>query len=255
MLGDLRVLATRRRASCCSTPSARAAGALRRPAPRPRRLRRRAAQAHARARAAVADRSGRRASGRRAELLARRGARAHRARERGRRRRACRRTDVGVDLICAAEATDAALQRRCSPPGRATARREERRGRARGVRAPALRRRPRRHRHPAGGRAQRARASASRRAATSARRRSPASTTRASRTAICAACGCRRRAEPGAALRLGEREVGRLASVASSPRLGPIGARARAPRGRARRRRSRSARHGVTAEVVELPFG
>jgi folate-binding protein YgfZ len=59
--------------------------------------------------------------------------------------------------------------------------------------------------------------------------------------------------EPGAALRLGEREVGRLSSAVSSPRLGPIGMAL------VRREAEPGAvlavgENGVTGELVELPF-
>jgi folate-binding protein YgfZ len=60
-------------------------------------------------------------------------------------------------------------------------------------------------------------------------------------------------AEPGLELRLGERPVGRLASSALSPRLGPIGLAL------LRREAEPGARltlggHGASAEVVQLPF-
>jgi folate-binding protein YgfZ len=61
-------------------------------------------------------------------------------------------------------------------------------------------------------------------------------------------------AEPGAALRLGEKEVGRLGSATVSPALGPIGL--------AILRREAEpgvdlavGEDGVTARVVDLPFG
>jgi folate-binding Fe-S cluster repair protein YgfZ len=57
--------------------------------------------------------------------------------------------------------------------------------------------------------------------------------------------------EPGTPLRLGEKEVGRLTSVAVSPALGPIGlalVRRQAEPG------STLAAGDGTAEVVELPF-
>jgi folate-binding protein YgfZ len=61
-------------------------------------------------------------------------------------------------------------------------------------------------------------------------------------------------AEPGAALRLGEKEVGRLGSAGVSPALGPIGLAI------LRREAEPGAElavgeDGVTAEVVALPFG
>ncbi len=61
-------------------------------------------------------------------------------------------------------------------------------------------------------------------------------------------------AEPGAALRLGEKEVGRLGSAAVSPALGPIGLAI------LRREAEPGAElavgeDGVTARVVDLPFG
>ncbi|MGN6816197.1 MAG: CAF17-like 4Fe-4S cluster assembly/insertion protein YgfZ, partial [Solirubrobacterales bacterium] len=61
-------------------------------------------------------------------------------------------------------------------------------------------------------------------------------------------------AEPGAPLRLGEKEVGRLGSAAVSPALGPIGLAI------LRREAEPGAtlavgEDGVTAEVVALPFG
>jgi folate-binding protein YgfZ len=61
-------------------------------------------------------------------------------------------------------------------------------------------------------------------------------------------------AEPGAALRLGEKEVGRLGSAAVSPALGPIGLAI------VRREAEPGAElavgeDGVTAQVVALPFG
>ena len=60
-------------------------------------------------------------------------------------------------------------------------------------------------------------------------------------------------AAPGEELRLGERSVGRLGSVALSPAPRPDRPRARAPRGRPRRRRRRRrGRRG--GEIVELPF-
>ena len=65
-------------------------------------------------------------------------------------------TDRGVDVLCAAE--DAGRRARRPAGGRGRRGRGGRgRGRPRGGRAPALRRRPRRHRHPPGGGAQRAR--------------------------------------------------------------------------------------------------
>jgi tRNA-modifying protein YgfZ len=60
-------------------------------------------------------------------------------------------------------------------------------------------------------------------------------------------------AEPGATLLLGEREVGRLSSVADSPRLGPIGlalVRREAEPGA----QLRLSEGETRAEVVELPF-
>jgi tRNA-modifying protein YgfZ len=60
-------------------------------------------------------------------------------------------------------------------------------------------------------------------------------------------------AEPGAALRLGEKEVGRLGGAAVSPALGPIGlaiVRREAEPGS----RLAVGEDGVTAEVVALPF-
>ncbi len=61
-------------------------------------------------------------------------------------------------------------------------------------------------------------------------------------------------AEPGAALRLGEKEVGRLGGAAVSPALGPIGLAI------LRREAEPGAElavgeDGVTAQVVDLPFG
>jgi tRNA-modifying protein YgfZ len=61
-------------------------------------------------------------------------------------------------------------------------------------------------------------------------------------------------AQPGAALRLGEKEVGRLGSAAVSPALGPVGLAI------LRREAEPGAtvavgEDGVTAEVVALPFG
>jgi folate-binding protein YgfZ len=61
-------------------------------------------------------------------------------------------------------------------------------------------------------------------------------------------------AEPGAALRLGEKEVGRLGGAAVSPALGPIGLAI------LRREAEPGAElavgeDGVTARVVDLPFG
>jgi tRNA-modifying protein YgfZ len=59
-------------------------------------------------------------------------------------------------------------------------------------------------------------------------------------------------AEPGAELTVEERAVGRLASVAMSPRFGPIGlalVRREAPPGT-----TVSVGDGLTAEVIELPF-
>ena len=61
-------------------------------------------------------------------------------------------------------------------------------------------------------------------------------------------------AEPGAALLLGEREVGRLSSSVSSPRLGPIGL-ALVRREAAPGDTLSVGENGVTAELVELPFG
>jgi tRNA-modifying protein YgfZ len=61
-------------------------------------------------------------------------------------------------------------------------------------------------------------------------------------------------AEPGAALRLGEKEVGRLGSAAVSPALGPIGlaiVRREAEPGT----ELAVGEDGVTAQVVSLPFG
>ena len=63
------------------------------------------------------------------------------------------------------------------------------RDRARRARAPALRRRPRRQRDPAGGRPQRARGLLHQGLLRRARRRSRGCTTAASRTAACSACG------------------------------------------------------------------
>ena len=64
----------------------------------------------------------------------------------------------------------------------------------------------------------------------------------------------RARREPGAALRLGEKEVGRLGSAGVSPALGPIGLAI------LRREAEPGAElavgeDGVTAQVVALPFG
>ncbi len=61
-------------------------------------------------------------------------------------------------------------------------------------------------------------------------------------------------AEPGAALRLGEKEVGRLGGAAVSPTLGPIGlaiVRREAEPGT----ELAVGEDGVTARVVDLPFG
>ena len=61
-------------------------------------------------------------------------------------------------------------------------------------------------------------------------------------------------AEPGTALRLGEKEVGRLGGVAVSPALGPIGLailRREAEPGA----ELVAGEDGVTARVVDLPFG
>jgi folate-binding protein YgfZ len=61
-------------------------------------------------------------------------------------------------------------------------------------------------------------------------------------------------AEPGAALRLGEKEVGRLGGAAVSPALGPIGlaiVRREAEPGT----ELAVGEDGVTARVVDLPFG
>ncbi|MCW3028639.1 MAG: folate-binding protein YgfZ [Solirubrobacterales bacterium] len=61
------------------------------------------------------------------------------------------------------------------------------------------------------------------------------------------------RGEPGQELRLGERTVGHVGSVALSPRLGPIAlalVRREAEPGSV----VSVGKHGVTAEVVELPF-
>jgi folate-binding Fe-S cluster repair protein YgfZ len=61
-------------------------------------------------------------------------------------------------------------------------------------------------------------------------------------------------APPGAALRLGEKEVGTLGSAAVSPALGPVGLailRREAEPGTT----VAVGEDGVTAEVVALPFG
>ena len=80
---------------------------------------------------------------------------------------------------------------------------------ARRVRPAALRRRPRRHRDPAGGRPQRARGLVHEGLLRRPGDGRAAATTAASRTATCAGCGCPRRSSPATPLRLGEREVGR----------------------------------------------
>ena len=61
-------------------------------------------------------------------------------------------------------------------------------------------------------------------------------------------------APAGAPLRLGDREVGRVASVAASPRFGTI-ALALVRREAAPGALLEVGDGGVTAEVVELPFG
>ncbi len=103
-------------------------------------------------------------------------------------------TDVGVDLLCDAEDTEAlaaALRARgAEPVPRPPSRRCASSAGARASASTSTRRRsPRR---PGSTSAR----SPSRRAATSARRRSRASITRASPTATCAGCGCRRPSRP-----------------------------------------------------------
>ena len=98
MLGDLRVLDIGD--ELCSTPSARAAGAVRRAAPRRGRLRRRAAQAHARARrcsrsSGPAPRDGRRRPARPPSTPTRRA-------QLGGADVLLVATDVGVDVVCCA---------------------------------------------------------------------------------------------------------------------------------------------------------
>ena len=129
-------------------------------------------------------------------------------------------TDVGVDLVCAAE-RPAARARRLRA-GAAAGPRGGRRGRcasSAAARATAststTRRSPRR---PGSTSAP----SASPRAATSARRRSRGCTTRASRTATCAACACRRRSRRAPSCASASR--GRPARHRRvSPAHGPIG--------------------------------
>ena len=96
--------------------------------------------------------------------------------------------------------------------------------------------------------------SASPRAATSARSRSPASTTRAGRTDICGGCELSAPAEAGAELRLGEKPVGAIGSSCLSPARGPI-ALAIVRREAEPGTELAVGEDGVTARVVDLPFG
>ena len=234
--------------SCCSTPSAsrcrRSSTSLRRVLDR---LRRRAAQAHARARAA------RRRSARRARALAgaddAAGGRARPPRRAARRRRrAPRRHRRAASTSCATPRTPSAVRERAAG-GRRRARSTRTRPRSRASsRAPALRRRPRRHRHPPGGRAQRARRELHegllRRPGD---RRAPALPGQAEPPPARAAARARR-VPAGTPLRLGEREVGRLTSVVVSPRSGRSAWRSCAARPQpgddARGRRRRRDRRG-----------
>ena len=96
--------------------------------------------------------------------------------------------------------------------------------------------------------------SASPRAATSARRRSPASTTRARPNRHLRGLRLSAPAAPGAALRLGEKEVGQLGGSVVSPAFGPIGLailRREAEPGT----ELAVGEDGVTAQVVDVPFG
>ncbi len=149
--------------------------------------------------------------------------------------------------------------------GRAPARRSARCRRGRGlprggrdpphrVRRPPLRSRDGNRDDAGRGGDRRATPSASPRAATSARRRSPASITRAGPTATCAGCASATRCRAAPALRLGEKEVGKLGGSVVSPAFGPIGLAI------LRREAEPGAElavgeDGVTARVVDLPFG
>ena len=214
MLGDLRVLDTGDEL-WLDTERVGAAGAVRHdPAPRRGRLRRRAAQAHAGARRCCRSsaRAPREAVGGEVGPTSTPTA----PRQLGGADVLLVATDLGVDVVCAAEDADACA-RRALGVARRCPRRPPRscassRGRPRyGVDLDDAR-------HPPGGRPQRARGRASRRAATSARRRSRACTTAASPTATCAGCACRSRSRPATPLRA-RRARGRPARHrASSPR-------------------------------------
>ena len=117
---------------------------------------------------------------------------------------------------------------------------------------PALRRRPRRERDPAGGRAQRARGLVHQGLLRGPGDGRAAATTAASRTGACWACSWSEPAPPGTELRLGEKVVGQA-------RLGRRLARARADRARAgpargERRATRCGRRRYGGLIVEVPF-
>ena len=248
MLGDLRVLDLDDEL-LLDVRARGAAGALRPDAPLQARLRRRAAQAHGGARAAVARRPRRARGGRRRGRPAAEHARAPAGRLAGHPVRLVA-TDVGVDVLCDADAH------------RGRARRAARRRRVRVTEAaaevvrvergrPALRRRPRRGDDPPGGRPQRPRGElhqgllrrpGDRRAAVLPRQAQPPP---ARPEALGGAAGRRR-------LRLGEREVGTLASSLVSPVHGPIGLAL--VRREAEPGATLDVAGGATAEVVELPF-
>ena len=98
------------------------------------------------------------------------------------------------------------------------------------------------------------RPSASPRAATSARSRSPASTTAAGPTVTCAGLRLSAPVEAGAGLTLDGKEVGRVGSACVSPALGPI-ALAIVRREAEPGAELVAGEDGVTARVVDLPFG
>ena len=158
-------------------------------------------------------------------------------------------TAAGVDLICDAERTDdlkAAL-------GPARGLRGRGRGRARGVRPPALRPRPRRLGDPAGGRAQRARRllhqGLLRRPGD---RRAPLLPRQAQPSPARAAAVGRRRDAATRCASASARSAG-SAPPSSRPRSGRSASRSCAAR-RRRATRVTVGDSGVTATLVELPF-
>ena len=205
-------------------------------------------------RAAVADRAARPRGRRRRGRAARRGALERRGRDRRRRRSCSSRPTSASTSLCAADDTarvrDALVAAGAVAVAEAAAEilRVEPAARATAIDLDD-------DDDPPGGRAQRAR-----RQLHEGLLRRPgdgraAALARASRTATCAGCGCPSRSRRGAALRLGEREVGQRRRASSvSPRLRPDRARDRAPRGRPGRHARGRRRRALTAQVVDAPL-